>query len=151
MIVRSKFLRLIVLSALVVVATVIAACSSEEEATPAPVVQATAVVEATEEPVVEDVMEEVEASDKLVNAGWMLENLDNEDVVVIDLRKEEDYVAGHIPGALRLTPNPVFQQEDENNRVIPWSWASPPPLGNESDGCGVGWGAHLHALCCHRE
>ena len=44
----------------------------------------------------------------------MLENLDNEDVVVVDLRKEEDYAAGHIPGAIQLTPKAVFQQEDEN-------------------------------------
>jgi thiosulfate/3-mercaptopyruvate sulfurtransferase len=44
----------------------------------------------------------------------MLENLDNEDVVVVDLRKEEDYAAGHIPGAIQLDPKAVFQQEDEN-------------------------------------
>ena len=116
MIVRSKFLPLVGLLAVIIVATLIAACSSEEEATPTPVpvIEATAAVDATEEPVVDDVMEEVEASDKLVNADWMLENLDNENVVVVDLRKEEDYAAGHIPGAIRLTPNPVFQQEDEN-------------------------------------
>ena len=92
MIVRSKFIQLITLSALVVVATVIAACSSEEEAT----------------------IEKAEASGKLVSSDWMLENLDNEDVVVVDLRKEEDYAAGHIPGAIQLTPKAVFQQEDEN-------------------------------------
>ena len=107
MIVRSRFLQLIVLSTLVVAATVIAACSSDEEATPAPAVEPT-------EEVVADAPAEVEPSAKLVNADWMLENLDKDDVVVVDLRKEEDYVAGHIPGAIRLTPNPVFQQEDEH-------------------------------------
>jgi thiosulfate/3-mercaptopyruvate sulfurtransferase len=95
MIVRSKFIKLITLSALVVAATVISACSSTEE-------------------IVVDTPAEVEASKKLVNSDWMLENLDNDDVVVIDLRKEEDYAAGHIPGAIRLTPKAVFQQEDEN-------------------------------------
>ncbi len=113
MISRSKFLQLITLSALVVIATVIAACSSEEDATQVPAATVAAVVEPNEE-VVADTPAEVEASTKLVNADWMLENLDNDDVVVIDLRGEEDYAAGHIPGALRLTPNPVFQEEDEN-------------------------------------
>lgn len=107
MIVRSKFLQLIALSALIVAATVIAACSSEEDATPEPVVEPTAEV-------VADTPAEVEPSAKLVDTDWMLENLDNDSVVVIDLRGEEDYAAGHIPGALRLTPNPVFQEEDEN-------------------------------------
>jgi thiosulfate/3-mercaptopyruvate sulfurtransferase len=106
-IVRSKFLQLIALSALIVAATVIAACSSEEDATPEPVVEPTAEV-------VADTPAEVEPSAKLVDTDWMLENLDNDSVVVIDLRGEEDYAAGHIPGALRLTPNPVFQEEDEN-------------------------------------
>ena len=119
MIVRSKFMQLIALSALVVIATVIAACSEfiEEEATPALTVAPTATVEAVVEPteeVVADTPAEVEASAKLVTAEWMVENLDDDDVVVIDLRKEEDYAAGHIPGALRLTPNPVFQEEDAN-------------------------------------
>ncbi len=107
MIVRSKFLQLIALSALIVAATVIAACSSEEDATPEPVVEPTAEV-------VADTPAEVEPSAKLVDTDWMLENLDNDSVVVIDLRGEEDYAAGHIPGALRLTPNTVFQEEDEN-------------------------------------
>jgi thiosulfate/3-mercaptopyruvate sulfurtransferase len=95
MIVRSKFIQLITLSALVVAATVISACSSTEE-------------------IVVDTPAEAEASGKLVSSDWMLENLDNEDVVVVDLRKEEDYAAGHIPGAIQLDPKAVFQQEDEN-------------------------------------
>jgi thiosulfate/3-mercaptopyruvate sulfurtransferase len=95
MIVRSKFIKLITLSALVVAATVISACSSTEE-------------------IVVDTPAEAEASGKLVSSDWMLENLDNEDVVVVDLRKEEDYAAGHIPGAIQLDPKAVFQQEDEN-------------------------------------
>jgi thiosulfate/3-mercaptopyruvate sulfurtransferase len=51
-------------------------------------------------------------TDKLVSADWLSENLDN--VKIVDVRKEEDYAAGHIPGAIRITPNQVFQWEDEN-------------------------------------
>jgi len=106
-IVRSKFLQLIVLSALVVAATVIAACSSEEIATQEPV---------SSEPTVAAIVasDTVAASEKLVNSDWMLENLDNAKVAIVDLRNAEDYAAGHIPGAVRLTPNTVFQQEDVN-------------------------------------
>ncbi len=49
-------------------------------------------------------------TDKLVSADWLNDNLDN--VKIIDVRKEEDYAAGHIPGAIRMTPNDVFQWED---------------------------------------
>jgi thiosulfate/3-mercaptopyruvate sulfurtransferase len=51
-------------------------------------------------------------TDKLVSADWLNDNLDN--VKIIDVRKEEDYAAGHIPGAIRMTPNEVFQWEDGN-------------------------------------
>lgn len=52
------------------------------------------------------------STDKLVSAEWLEENIN--DVKIIDVRKQEDYDQGHIPGALRLTPNEVFQWEDEN-------------------------------------
>ena len=42
----------------------------------------------------------------------MEENINN--VKIIDVRKKEDYDFGHIPGAVRLTPNEVFQWEDSN-------------------------------------
>ena len=113
MIVRTKFMQLIVLSALVVAATVIAACSSEEEATPAP--EPTVAPTATTAPEPTEVVADTPApSAMLVTPEWMVENLDNEDVVVVDLRNEEAYAEGHIPGAVRLTPNTAFQEEDEN-------------------------------------
>lgn len=106
MIVRSKFLKLLMLSALVVAVVAFAACSSDsDEPTQAP---------AASEPTTAPAADVSALSDKLVNTDWMLDNLDNDNVVVIDLRGEDDYAEGHIPGALRLTPNPVFQEEDEN-------------------------------------
>ncbi|NCG35226.1 MAG: hypothetical protein GWO78_04445 [Dehalococcoidales bacterium] len=51
------------------------------------------------------------STDKLVSAEWLNNNIDN--VKIIDVRKTEDYELGHIPGALRLTPNDVFQIEND--------------------------------------
>ena len=96
--VRTKILQLIVLSAIVVGAIAISACSSDEEATSAPAANPN----------------EFANPARLVTADWLKDNLDDDDLVIVDLRKEEDYAAGHIPGALRLTPNVVFQAEDAN-------------------------------------
>ena len=52
------------------------------------------------------------STEKLVSAEWLEENINN--VKIIDVRKNEDYDLGHIPGAVRLTPNEVFQWEDSN-------------------------------------
>ena len=52
------------------------------------------------------------STEKLVSAEWLEENINN--VKIIDVRKKEDYDLGHIPGAVRLTPNEVFQWEDSN-------------------------------------
>ena len=54
------------------------------------------------------------STDKLVSAEWLEENIN--DVKIIDVRKQEDYDQGHIPGALRLTPNEVFQWDIGNSR-----------------------------------
>jgi len=51
------------------------------------------------------------STDKLVSAKWLEDNIQN--VKIIDVRKVEDYDLGHIPGALRLTPNDVFQWESD--------------------------------------
>ena len=49
--------------------------------------------------------------DRLVSTTWLAAHLDDDNVLIIDLRKEEDYAAGHIPGAIRVTPNSTFQAE----------------------------------------
>lgn len=40
--------------------------------------------------------------DPIVYADWLEKNLKNADLVVIDLRKVEDYKVGHIPGAVNV-------------------------------------------------
>ena len=50
-------------------------------------------------------------SSRLVSTEWLQNELNNEDVIVIDVRKKEQYDSGHIPGAFHMTPGEVFQQE----------------------------------------
>ena len=50
--------------------------------------------------------------ERLVSADWLKDHADDSDVVVIDMRGEDDYNAGHVPGAVRLNPKEVFQGED---------------------------------------
>jgi thiosulfate/3-mercaptopyruvate sulfurtransferase len=49
--------------------------------------------------------------DRLVSTTWLADHLDDDSVLIVDLRKEEDYAAGHIPGAIRVTPGETFQAE----------------------------------------
>ena len=49
-------------------------------------------------------------SSRLVSTEWLSSHLNDKNLVVVDLRKKEDYDAGHIPGAFHLTPGEVFQQ-----------------------------------------
>ncbi|MBT5773912.1 MAG: sulfurtransferase [Dehalococcoidia bacterium] len=49
--------------------------------------------------------------DRLVTTDWLADHLDDDGVLVVDLRNEEDYAAGHIPGAVRVTPGATFQAE----------------------------------------
>lgn len=51
---------------------------------------------------------------RLVTTEWLAEHLDDEDLVVVDLRDPEDYAAGHIPGAVNIVPGDVFNRVDEN-------------------------------------
>ncbi|MCK9485556.1 MAG: sulfurtransferase [Dehalococcoidia bacterium] len=48
---------------------------------------------------------------RLVTTAWLEDRLDDDSIVVIDLRREEDYLAGHIPGAVRLAS---LSRTDEN-------------------------------------
>jgi len=48
-------------------------------------------------------------ADRLVSVAWIEAHKDDTDLVLVDLRKQEDYDNGHIPGAVRITPNTVFQ------------------------------------------
>ena len=55
---------------------------------------------------------EYKSTEHLVSADWLNENLDNDKLIIIDVRSEEDYIAGHIPGAIHINPKTSFQQED---------------------------------------
>ncbi len=48
---------------------------------------------------------------RLVTTQWIEDNLDNDNVILFDLRNEEQYGEGHIPGAIRLQAGAVFQKE----------------------------------------
>ena len=50
-------------------------------------------------------------SSRLVSTEWLENELNNENVIIIDVRKKEQYDAGHIPGAYHMAPGEVFQQE----------------------------------------
>ena len=47
---------------------------------------------------------------RLVTTQWIEDNLDNDSVLLIDLRSADDYAAGHIPGAVQI-PRSAFQVE----------------------------------------
>ena len=51
---------------------------------------------------------------RLVTTDWVAQNLDNDNVKVIDIRKTEDYDAGHIPGAVNY---PYSKLQVEANGV----------------------------------
>jgi thiosulfate/3-mercaptopyruvate sulfurtransferase len=40
--------------------------------------------------------------DPIVSTNWLQENLSNQKLVIVDVRKTEDYKAGHIPGAVNV-------------------------------------------------
>ncbi len=50
-------------------------------------------------------------TERLVTTQWIEDNLDNDAVLVLDLRGDEAYAAGHIPGAIQLASNKAFQKE----------------------------------------
>ena len=54
------------------------------------------------------------STDRLVTTKWVVDNLDNDNVKIVDIRKAEDYAAGHIPGALNY---PYSELQVENNGV----------------------------------
>lgn len=62
--------------------------------------------EAVETPVVEQGDTEVEAyvdESYLVTADYLLENLENENVLILDARGDDPYAKGHIPGAISVS------------------------------------------------
>ncbi|NQW18626.1 MAG: sulfurtransferase [Chloroflexi bacterium] len=109
MLTRSGYLsRLVTVSLLAVFVAIFVACGSDEEEADAPAAQTggstlNAAIEA----------KGYSSPERLVSADWLKAHLEDSDLVIVDLRGEEDFAAGHIPGAVRLTPSSSFQGEDE--------------------------------------
>lgn len=40
--------------------------------------------------------------DPIVSTDWLQQNLKNAEIVIVDVRKVEEYKAGHIPGAVNV-------------------------------------------------
>ena len=54
----------------------------------------------------------------IVDADWLAAELGAPDLVVVDVRVPEAYAAGHIPGAVSLSPQRLFDPNLSDNRNI---------------------------------
>lgn len=63
---------------------------------------------------VEKASVEFENPDLLVSTDWLEQHLTDEDIKIVDVRSEEDYKKGHIPGAVNL---PVEKTVDADNPI----------------------------------
>lgn len=52
-----------------------------------------------------------------IDSAELASILSREDLLVLDVRKPEDYAAGHIPGAVNLPVNKTFRQSGRTDRV----------------------------------
>lgn len=55
----------------------------------------------------------------IVDAAWLEANLGAPDLVVMDMRKVEDYKAGHIPGAVNVIGASVYVKNGDINNEVP--------------------------------
>ena len=67
----------------------------------------------------------------MVEAEWLAQNLDNNNVILVDLRKAEDYGQGHIPGSLNATYGEFGWRETVDDVV-----GMLPPLANINEKIG---------------
>ena len=58
--------------------------------------------------------------DLIVSTSWLVEHLNDPDLVVVDVRPESDYAAGHIPGARNIDIYPLKILESDPARVDGW-------------------------------
>ena len=59
------------------------------------------------------------STERLVSTKWVADNLENENVKIIDIRKAEDYDAGHLPGALNYSKKELQVESDGVKGLIP--------------------------------
>ncbi|GMU41177.1 MAG: sulfurtransferase [Chloroflexota bacterium] len=99
-----------------------AACASDDEATADPTAAAgaatgAAATVAAAAPAAEDTSGLAERGyaegHRLVSGAWLEERLTDPSIVILDLRDEEAFAAGHIPGARLVVPGPNFSRTDE--------------------------------------
>ena len=86
------------LALILALSLVVSGCSSNSNNTPT---DETDEQETTQEPT-EETVEFVDTS-YIVDADWLNENLDNENILILDARGQEAYDKGHIPGAIAVT------------------------------------------------
>ena len=59
------------------------------------------------------------STERIVSTKWVADNLDNKNVKIIDLRKAEDYDAGHLPGALNYSSKELQVESGGVKGMIP--------------------------------
>ena len=59
------------------------------------------------------------STERLVSTKWVEDNLDNKSVKIIDIRKSEDYDAGHLPGALNYSKKELQVESGGVKGLIP--------------------------------
>jgi len=55
----------------------------------------------------------------IVNVAWLQANLSDPKLVVMDMRKVEDYKAGHVPGAVNVIGASVYVKNGDINNEVP--------------------------------
>lgn len=55
----------------------------------------------------------------LVTSQWVKDHLYDPDVLIVDTRGQEDYAEGHIPGALNLSSEDLFDPEVVGSQMLP--------------------------------
>ena len=115
---------LLALTAALAAAALLAACGGDDggeaaATATAAATQAAATAVATEAAETNRIEDRGYANtERLVSTAWLADNLGDDGVLVVDMRGEEDYAAGHIPGAVRVTPGEVFQTEIDGVRGL---------------------------------
>lgn len=50
---------------------------------------------------------------RLVDIDWLQQHKDNNNTLILDVRKSQDYLEGHVPGAVNLPVDITFSQKDD--------------------------------------
>ncbi len=61
--------------------------------------------------------------DVVVSTDWLISHIEEPDVVVIDVRPEDQYAEGHIPGARNIDIYPLKILESDPQKISAWAQA----------------------------